>query len=359
MLAAPGFLLWLLATVPDPRLGTLVSHWRHRGDFALTVRRVDWIDPRGLRLEADLRVSRDITAVAHAEYQTTDRSDPVGRLELGGEPPSIGADGRAPSWTRTPRALRRGETYRVVMVWPDVWTTSRQSGRTVVLRLVEGPGDHDGALLREFRVAVDPDPDTLAKLEGKLFPVQHGGQWGYVNVLGKPVIPPQFDWAGEFAEGRAVVRFANRAGYIDDTGRVAIAARFLAAKRFSEGLAAVAPERTFGYIDRTGAVVIPFQFDHAHSFSEGLARVRRGDREGFIDRAGKIVIALRFERAADFGGGLAPVRIGEKWGFIDTTGTLVLEPQFDGFQPLQQGRWNVVRGDRWGVVDRSGRWQPE
>jgi hypothetical protein len=44
-----------------------------------------------------------------------------------------------------------------------------------------------------------------------LFPILLNGKWGYINANGDVVIEPQFDSAGEFREGLAVVTFTANA----------------------------------------------------------------------------------------------------------------------------------------------------
>src|SRR5665647_783442 len=110
-----------------------------------------------------------------------------------------------------------------------------------------------------------------------------------VETTGKIVINPQFDGAGPFSDGVAVVRVGD-----DKTGK-------------------------YGYIDKQGKIVIPTQFDEAGSFSDGLALVRIGNEKtgkyGYIDKQGKIVINAQFGpglfSASSFSDGLAVVRVGD------------------------------------------------
>jgi WG containing repeat len=64
------------------------------------------------------------------------------------------------------------------------------------------------------------------------------------------VIKPQFDDAGEFSQGLAVITIGGKKGFIN----------------------------------KQGTVVIQPQFDYAYSFSEGLAPVKIGDKYGYIRR---------------------------------------------------------------------------
>lgn len=45
------------------------------------------------------------------------------------------------------------------------------------------------------------------------------GKYGYINSLGKIVIPLQFDQAFDFSNGLATVRIDEKYGYIDFSGK--------------------------------------------------------------------------------------------------------------------------------------------
>src|SRR5437016_7429248 len=142
-----------------------------------------------------------------------------------------------------------------------------------------------------FRIQAQ-NPDTL-------FLVEKDGKSGYIDRIGKVVIPLQFDSANDFHEGLALVMTGGEKFFVDPSGRVLIKARFDIVNNFSEGLAAVnngqvrnsigliANPGKWGYIDRTGKLAIPMKFTHAEDFSEGLAAVQDGSRAGFIDHTGK------------------------------------------------------------------------
>lgn len=81
------------------------------------------------------------------------------------------------------------------------------------------------------------------------------------------VINPQFDYAGEFSEGLAMVKVGDKWGYIDKTGEMVINPQFdcpphfnadanADAVEFSEGLAPIKISDKWGYTDKTGEMVI-------------------------------------------------------------------------------------------------------
>ncbi len=129
-------------------------------------------------------------------------------------------------------------------------------------------------------------------------PFPRKGKYGYRDASGAFVIAPQFDYAGEFCEGLAVVgvgKFPDtKWGYINRQGHIVIPAQFAGAHDFSEGMAAVSAGGKLGYIDRTGKLVVPPQFDEAQKFSGGRARVRIiKEGYGYINKQGEFVVPLQ------------------------------------------------------------------
>lgn len=144
-----------------------------------------------------------------------------------------------------------------------------------------------------------------------LLPVSFRGRWGAVDGEGRPAVPPQFDWLGEFREGLAPARreAGGRCGYVDRAGAVVIAPRFRSCRAFSGGLAAVdLAERDedaehVAFVDRRGHVVFTGRdakppFDGAADFDHGLAAVASGGQPtvpgagvtlGYVDRSGRYV----------------------------------------------------------------------
>jgi len=186
-----------------------------------------------------------------------------------------------------------------------------------------------------------------------LFPIEKDGKYGYIDKAGNIVINLQFDYAGLFCDGLAVVSIGSKYGYIDKTGKVVMEPQFSGTWDFSEGLAKVqiGDEKTgkYGYVDKTGKVVIEPQFDMAQAFSEGLAAVRIGDKKtgkwAYIDSTGKIVIEPLFGLAFAFSEGLARVKI-------------VIEPEQPGgvifSGPFAQMSSGSPGKARWSYIDKTG-----
>src|SRR6218665_1099648 len=99
------------------------------------------------------------------------------------------------------------------------------------------------------------------------------GYYGYIDKTGKMAIEPQFDDAGDFKEGLAMIRMGNKWGYADKTAKIAIKPQCDEAGYFKKGLAMILTGNKRGYAERTGKIAIKPQFDDAAHFQEGLAAI--------------------------------------------------------------------------------------
>ena len=98
----------------------------------------------------------------------------------------------------------------------------------------------------------------------------------YVDASGRITIEgKEFLEARSFSEGLACVkhRTTGKFGFIDRMGKLVIPANFERAGDFSEGLAAVMVEKLWGFIDKNGRLVIPARYLSVRPFSDGLAAV--------------------------------------------------------------------------------------
>jgi len=197
-------------------------------------------------------------------------------------------------------------------------------------------------------------------------------KYGYIDRTGKIVIPPRFDDAGKFSEGRADVRIDGKWGYVDKEGVVVVRPQIIRqhlrkwsgySGDFSEGLAVVQVSENglFGFIDRSGSQVIPLKFTGVLDFSQGLAQATMDpnrEKIGFINKKGDWVIPPQFLDATGFSEDLAAVLLGEeggdKWGYIDRNGTMVIPPRFEMASQFREGLATVDIGGDSAFIDKQG-----
>ncbi len=131
-----------------------------------------------------------------------------------------------------------------------------------------------------------------------LTPVDFGGNWGYVDEVGAPVIYPTF----------------------------------AAARPFMEGLAAAKLVEKWGFINMEGDFAMNPVYDECGDFSEGVASVKWYGRWGYIDRQGRFAVQPRYQAARPFKGGWGEVQLGLRWGRVSVGGEAVFTEQSAGRQ---------------------------
>jgi WG containing repeat len=201
------------------------------------------------------------------------------------------------------------------------------------------------------------------------------GKWGFVDKSFKFVIPPQYELAVEFAEGRAAVQLNHKWGFIDASGKLIVPAKYDHVWSFTDGLARVridtpigtvrtfeGPEikynRRHGFIDRNGTEVIGLQFDDATRFSEGYAFVMPANRYrwAIIDKRGNLISQPVFRFPQEFQEGLAVVMVKGKYGYVDTSGNWVIRPRFKHAESFRNGLAQVTWNRRfYGYIDKTGK----
>jgi len=178
-------------------------------------------------------------------------------------------------------------------------------------------------------------------------------QYGFIDTAGVLKIPPQFDFAGPFRDGRAEIKKNGKYGFIDQDGQVVIPAKFAEAYPFSAGLASVRETAQFGYISPQGDYVIEPQFDRAWPFVNGLARVMQAGKVGFIDQQGNYAIPPRFDSAFNFREGVALISFQGKIGYIDRQGNHVIEPEYQAGGSFHNGLAPVLIDGKYGFINQQ------
>jgi hypothetical protein len=235
--------------------------------------------------------------------------------------------------------------------------------------MLEGGKRKYGYIDRSGRWILRPTPEEgpLQASEGVIGALVRVGKFGYFDLAGREVIPPQFLHGRGFFGGRAAVWVRDAKGrlcfgYIDGKGSMVIPPQFEYAMDFSEGLAAVNQQGLreelgeifmgggeWGFVDVNGTLVIPYDFADVRYFREGLAAV-----ETFSTTSSGNPVET--SRAVN---GRIPSR---QWGFIDKTGRMVIAPRFSYvFNGFHKGLARVTLGRRDCYIDTSGAvvWQSE
>lgn len=247
-----------------------------------------------------------------------------------------------------------------------------------------------------------------ATAQGKLFPIEIKGKWGYMDSLGKMRIPAQFDYADDFNEGFAVVALNRmpciidlqakrvvdtglyqnigrvseglaavtdyqwKRFYVNTTGNIIIelASEVYEARPFYNGVAVVSKATDihetkfgrdiatfgylFGYIDKTGKMLTGFVYDDADDMQNGLSRMKKGVKFGLVNAKGEEVIKPQYNNIGIFSEGLAAVDAGGSYGVINEKAEEIIKPKFQFIYPFSQGLAGFWQKGKYGFIDASG-----
>ncbi len=137
--------------------------------------------------------------------------------------------------------------------------------------------------------------------EGLAFYQSNNGKYGFINRRGEIVVAPQYDTAGNFNNGAALVKIKTSLDQVN--------------MKLTGGLV--------GYIGTDGKYIAPAIYEYGSEFSSGLALVKLKGKYGFINSEGFPVIDFIYEDAKPFVRGLAYVKLDNHWIYINQKGRKV------------------------------------
>lgn len=135
---------------------------------------------------------------------------------------------------------------------------------------------------------------ALVKLKGK---------YGFIDTLGKIVIPCEYDNASSFSEGISIVFSECKTALLYKDGKVTLLYKdYEYVNTFKENRSIVSIGGKFGAIDRNGNEVIKPQYEDLRPFSQGLAVATDSSthKKGVVDSLGRMVYAMQYDYVSDF-----------------------------------------------------------
>jgi len=178
--------------------------------------------------------------------------------------------------------------------------------------------------------------------------------YGYQDSYYDIVIFPQYDYAGDFSEGYAVVQSGAQNMLIDMSGKKFLALDFGTTQTVTHGLLTGEKDEKYGCIDLKGNVVIPFEYSYLSVIGDGLLMYGEKGKFGLMNRNGKKITEAKYEDIDNYSDGLIRVLDDNKYGFINTSGTLIIPCKYEYTQSFHQGVCPVMdHSELWGLIDRN------
>lgn len=201
---------------------------------------------------------------------------------------------------------------------------------------------------------------------------QGTSHYGYLDRLGHVVIPAQYQSAGDFHQGKAVVQL-NQAEYalIDLKGTRLHTYSYGYVGPLSEGLLAFQPTSNdlYGFINEQGQVVLPPKYASVQPFEAGRAVVNTSkdfsvNQYGLIDKKGRFIIKPEYNMINLLGQGRVAVGkvrdkqrpyIGSKYAIADTDGHFLTDFLYNDVQNYQGDYASATNDQHTFFIDRRGK----
>ena len=234
--------------------------------------------------------------------------------------------------------------------------------------------------------------DVLKPLVGGIAEINANRQWGLIDINGKRLSFPLYDYISDLQEGQVFIaslegkrgilsqdgrkfiaagpktwerlysmsegfigaQIGRQQGFVDTNGLLRIANRYDTVTFFSDGMAAVAIRGKWGYVDKIERLRVQPMYDHAQPFIKGTAIVQLGSMQGVIDSKGKFVIPLEYNKITRLSNGRFLLKQGDLLGLADAQGNRIIAPKYNAVQDLQNGYLLVSRGGKKGLVTIDG-----
>ena len=266
----------------------------------------------------------------------------------------------------------------------DKWGLLDASGKEVL------PATYDDIQPYMLVNYYTPDPKyPMPDYVKNLWVLHQGSKYGlYHKTMGitKPVTGGFFS---KFSEDLALYYTEPfKCGFIDSLGRVVIPAVYDGCDLFQNGLAQVWKKPNYGMINREGLVVVPFEYSTIDDFEDGYARGTSNitHRRHWIDAQGNIklsdpttyadedtapavdeeaifpskataAIKLPFDRVYDMAEGYFIVKnvvnFEDRYGAVDSLGHIVIPLQYDELLYLVAGLFTYRSNKKWGLLNHK------
>jgi len=218
------------------------------------------------------------------------------------------------------------------------------------------------------------EPDEL-----RLYPIKENGKWGFMDVSGKVLVQPTFDYVWDFSGGLGRFKINGKYGFVNATGEVVVQPALTYADDFTGEYTRVNTKDTlisevtfdgyylFGnwsYMNKNG-IVFNESFYVAEPVRNGYGSVKDVNdynapfnyvsfENGTITRQDRIAKAI-----FTFNGHtVAPASDSNtgKIGLIDENEQWVVFPSFDQIQPMSEGLAAAKKDNLYGYIDVKGTW---
>ncbi len=177
----------------------------------------------------------------------------------------------------------------------------------------------------------------------------------HVNKTGKAISTKNWDEAGEFIEGLAMVKENGKWGFIDTLGKKIIETKYGVVSNFTKGAAMVSLNNEFFLINKKGEAIGSTKYEAAGVPNNGTFPVQKDKLAGLVDSKGNVIIDFKYNSILYMSEDRVWATKDGKWGLLDNKGNSLTEFIYQGAYDFKDGFARVVLNDKIGLVNKAGK----
>lgn len=188
-------------------------------------------------------------------------------------------------------------------------------------------------------------------------PIKSQGKWGYIDTLGKMVVPPEFQYLDQFnAQGSAIAQKNNKFGMIHIKGETLVPFQYQNIEFLNDTLISVLKDK-WGVINLQGQVFIPEVYERIKLISQksnSFLALSHSDGLKYINWQGKALFPPAYERPYFITDSLVLARKEENtWAISSLDGKTIQGQDFQDIKLLPLYIY-LEKNGRAGLINKKG-----
>lgn len=186
-----------------------------------------------------------------------------------------------------------------------------------------------GYMNSQGQCVIDPEYDEAGPFQEGLAVVSKGLKYGIINKKNEKVVDFIYDEILEFTNGRAIVLYNDLYNLIDRSGRVISNEVFKDISIFNSKYFFGVKDSSYEFFDFNLKEISKGKYNEIGMLVDGFSIVQKDNRFGLIDSALNEVIPVQFDALERFNEKLFTYTINGKKGIIKSDGVKIIEPLYD------------------------------
>lgn len=214
------------------------------------------------------------------------------------------------------------DSSEVLRVFPKYEEILNLNDKNIVIGSIKGDGYFIN-LDKNIEKKMDYENYSMESMNRIM--VSKDNKIGYINEVGKEVIPLEYDGGFSFKEKKDFIQLKKGDSWylLDSETSKLKKLPFEDVGEYEDGYMVVEKNEKYGYINKNGEIKIPVKYLVAEEFKEGLAIVGNENGFGVIDKKGREVMKLIYDRIFIKGSYIYVIK-GEKYGLFSKEGKEII-----------------------------------